>query len=449
MTRPETRYAKGPEGGYVAYQLFGSGSVDLVFVPSWLTNCDVMWDEPTMAAYFERLATFARVLCFDKRGTGVSDPVPLSDLPRLEEWMDDVSTVMDAAQIERGALLGDTEGGPMAMMFAASHPDRVSALVLANTFARWRRTDDYTIGMPHETAEKLVDRYEQHFGVTSEILGLTAPTTAHDARFARWFTRYQRLSMPRGASTTMYRWVTELDVRSILPSIRVPTLVLQRRDARHHRAPFGRYLADHIPGAKYVELPGADTLPFNAGDFGPLLGEVEEFLTGARAVPVLNRQLATVMLTDIVDSTRLAAERGDLAWAQLVRQHDDLVREHLDTYRGREVDHTGDGFLATFDGPARAVTCAVRLEEALRGRGITIRAGIHTGEVELVDGSLRGLAVHIAARVMAMADRGGILVSRTVRDLVVGSGIEFAERGTYELKGVPGHWVLFEVISAP
>jgi class 3 adenylate cyclase len=408
-----------------------------------------MWEEPRMAAYFDRLASFARVLCFDKRGTGVSDPVPLSNLPRLEEWMDDVSTVMDAAQVERAALVGDTEGGPMAMMFAATHPERVSALVLVNTFARWRRADDYPIGMPHETAEKLVDRYEQHYGVTSEILAFTAPTMAHDARMARWFTRYQRLGMPRGAAATMYRWVTELDVRSVLPSIRVPTLVLQRAGALHHRAAFGRYLAEHIPGAKYVELQGADTLPFSAGDVGPLLDEVEEFLTGAKALPVLNRQLATVMLTDIVGSTRLAAERGDAAWVELVRQHDEVVREHLDTYRGHEVDHTGDGFLATFDGPARAVTCGARLAEALSKGGITIRAGIHTGEVELVDGNLRGLAVHIAARVMATAERGGILVSGTVRDLVVGSGIEFAERGAYELKGVPGSWVLSEVISAP
>lgn len=448
MIRPETRYAAA-EGGYVAYQLFGSGPLVLVFVTNWITNCDAMWEEPRMAAYFDRLASFARVLCFDKRGTGVSDPVPLSNLPRLEEWMDDVSTVMDAAQIERAALVGDTEGGPMAMMFAASHPERVSALVLVNTFARWRRADDYPIGMPHETAEKLVDRYEQHYGVTSEILAFTAPTMAHDPRIARWFTRYQRLGMPRGAATTMYRWVTELDVRSVLPSIRVPTLVLQRAGALHHRADFGRYLADHIPGAKYVELSGADTLPFSAGDFEPLLDEVEEFLTGARTAPVLNRQLATVMLTDIVGSTVLASERGDAAWVQLVRQHDEVVREHLDTFRGREVDRTGDGFLATFDGPARAVTCAARLAEALQERGITIRAGIHTGEVELAGGALRGVAVHIAARVMAAAERGGILVSSTVRDLIVGSGIELADRGTHELKGVPGAWALSEVITAP
>jgi class 3 adenylate cyclase len=449
VTRPETRYAQAAEGGYVAHQVFGAGSVPLVFVTNWITNLDAMWEEPTMAAYFEQLARFAKVLCFDKRGTGVSDPVPLSNLPRLEEWMDDVSTVMDAAHVERAALLGDTEGGPMAMMFAASHPERVSALVLVNTFARWRRAGDYPIGMPRETADKLVDRYGQHYGVTNEILAFTAPSLAHDPRIARWFTRYQRLGMPPGAAATMYRWVTELDVRSVLPSIRVPTLVLQRAGALHHRAAFGRYLAEHIQDAKYVELPGADTLPFSAGDFGPLLDEVEEFLTGTRTVPVLNRQLATVMLTDIVGSTSIASERGDAAWVELVRQHDEIVREHLDTFRGREVDRTGDGFLATFDGPARAVTCAARLTDALRARGITIRAGIHTGEVELVGGALRGLAVHIAARVMAAAERGGVLVSSTVRDLVVGSGIEFTDRGTHELKGVPGTWALSEVVSAP
>jgi class 3 adenylate cyclase len=448
VTTPETKYAPA-EGGYVGYQVFGSGPLDLVFVTSWVTNVDAMWEEPSMAGYWERLASFARVACFDKRGSGISDPVPLASLPRLEEWMDDVRTVMDAAGMDQAALIGDAEGGPMAMLFAASHPERVSALVLVNTFARWRRADDYPIGMPQETAEKLVARYEQHFGVSDEILALTAPSVAHDAALAHWFKRYLRLAMGRRAAATMYRWVTELDVRSVLPSIRVPTLVLQRADARHHRAAFGRYIAEHIPGAKYVELPGADTLPFHAGDFASLLDEVEEFLTGTRPQPVVTRQLATVLLTDIVGSTRLAAERGDAAWAHLAREHDELVRAQLRAHRGREVDHTGDGFLATFDGPARAVTCAVRLEEALRERGITIRAGIHTGEVELDGGKVRGLAVHVAARVMAAAENGGILASSTVRDLVLGSGIEFADRGQHELKGVPGTWALSEVVSVP
>ena len=449
MSRPETRYAKGPEGGNVGYQLFGSGPATVVFVTNWITNCDAMWEDAGMAAYFDRLAGFSRVLCFDKRGSGVSDPVPLGDLPRLEEWMDDVWTVIDAAHVDRATLVGDTEGGPMAMMFAASYPDRVSSLVLVNSFARWRRADDYPIGMPQETAEKLVDRYGQHYGVTGEVLALTAPTMAHDARYSRWFTRYQRLGMPPGAASTMYRWVTELDVRSILPSIRVPTLVLQRSGARHHRAEFGRYLAEHIESSRYVELPGADTVPFSAGDFEPLLDEIEEFLTGSRAAPVLNRQLATVLFTDIVGSTALVSERGDAAWVALVREYDELVRDHLVAYRGREIDHTGDGFLATFDGPARAVTCAARLAETLESRGIRIRAGVHTGEVELSGGTVRGLAVHIAARVMAAAEDGGVLVSSTVRDLVVGSGIEFADRGTHELKGVPGTWALSAVVSTP
>jgi pimeloyl-ACP methyl ester carboxylesterase len=430
VTTPLTRYAPS-EGGYVAYQVLGSGPRDLVFVTSWATNLDVMWEEPHMAAYLNRLASFARVLCFDKRGSGVSDPVPLASPPPLEEWMDDVRTVLDAAGMTQAAVLGDAEGGPMAMMFTASNPDRVPALVLSNTYARWRRADDYPIGMPDETWEKLVDRYEQNWGVTSEILGLTAPSMANDPGFASWFIRYQRAGMPRGAATTMYRVVTSMDVRSILPTIRVPTLVLQRAHARHYRPAFGRYLAEHIPQAKYVELPGGDTFPFGAGDSTDLLDEVEEFLTGTRSQPVHHRQLATVLLTDIVGSTRLAAER------------------HLRAYRGQEVDHTGDGFLATFDGPARAVTCAMRIANELERRGITIRAGIHNGEVELADGRLRGLAVHIAARVMAAAERGGVLVSGTVRDLVVGSGIEFADCGERELRGVPGTWSLAKVVSAP
>ncbi|HKF14497.1 MAG TPA: adenylate/guanylate cyclase domain-containing protein [Gaiellaceae bacterium] len=448
MTTPLTRYAPS-EGGYVAYQVFGSGPRDLVFVTSWATNLDVMWEEPRMAAYLNRLGSFARVLCFDKRGSGVSDPVPLTSPPPLEEWMDDVRTVMDAVGMTQAALFGDAEGGPMAMMFAASNPDRVPALVLSNTYARWRRADDYPIGMPDETWEKLVDRYEQNWGVTSEILGLTAPSLANDPTFSSWFIRYQRAGMARGAATAMYRVVTSMDVRSILPAIRVPTLVLQRAQAHHYRPAFGRYLAENITDAKYVEVPGADTFPFGAGDSTELLDEVEEFLTGTRSKPVHNRQLATVLLTDIVGSTRLAAERGDAAWTRAVREHDELVREHLRAYRGQEVDHTGDGFLAAFDGPARAVTCAMRLAEELERRGITIRAGIHTGEVELADGKLRGLAVHIAARVMAAAEHGGVLVSGTVRDLVVGSGIEFEDCGERELRGVPGTWLLAQVVRAP
>jgi class 3 adenylate cyclase len=303
--------------------------------------------------------------------------------------------------------------------------------------------------MPEATAEKLLAGWQQHWGVTSEILDLTAPSVANDPRFRSWWLRYSRLAMPRRASATMYRWVTEIDIRSILPSIRVPTLVVHRAGNRHHRVAFGRYLADHIPDAKYVELPGADSFPFHAGDFTPVLDEVEEFLTGTRASPLLDRRLATMLFTDVVGSTRIAAERGDSAWIRLARSHDEIVREHFNAYRGREVDHTGDGFLAIFDGPARAVTCAARMVEALRELGVTIRVGLHTGEVELVGQAVRGLAVHIAARVMSAAEEGGILVSSIVKDLVLGSGIEFDDRGAHRLKGVPGEWQLFEVVSTP
>jgi class 3 adenylate cyclase/pimeloyl-ACP methyl ester carboxylesterase len=445
--RPETRYAPSPEG-YVAYQAFGSGPRDLVFMTHWATNMDAMWEEPSLSAYMERLASFSRVICYDKRGSGVSDPVPLASLPTIEEWTDDARAVMDAVGVEQAALLGDTEGGPLAATLAASHPDRVESLVLVNSFARWRRADDYPIGMPEATVEKLIERYEHHWGVTSEILDLTAPSMANDPRFRSWWLRYSRMTMPRQASATMYRWVTEIDVRSVLSSIRVPTLVLHRSGNRHHRVEFGRYLADHIPDAKYVELPGADSFPFHAGDFVPLLDEVEEFLTGTRGSPVLDRRLATMLFTDVVGSTRIATEHGDSAWIRLSKSHDEIVREHLKTYRGREVDYTGDGFLAVFDGPARAVTCASRMVDALRDLGVTIRVGLHTGEIELVGETVRGLAVHIAARVMSAAKDGGILVSGTVKDLVVGSGIEFAERGTHELKDV-GDWRLFEVVSTP
>ncbi len=445
---PDTRYAAG-DGGYVAFQVFGQGPPDVILVTNWLQNLDVMWEEPSLARYLDRLAAFSRVVCFDKRGSGVSDPVPLAALPTVEQWMDDARTALDAAGIERAAVIGDTEGGPMAIMLAASLPDRVSALVLINSFARWLRDDDYPIGMPESTWERLVDRYEQHWGVTAEMLALTAPSAAHDRRFREWYVRYQRLSMPRGASAATYRWVTRVDVRSVLPSIRVPTLVLHRTGNRHHRVEFGRYLAESIPGARLVELPGADSYPFHTGDFPALLDEVERFLTGTKAEPTLDRVLATILFTDIVDSSEMAASLGDAEWRDLMREHDRVVREHLRRYRGIEIRHTGDGFLARFDGPARGVTCAARLTEALAGLGITMRAGLHTGEVELVGDEVAGLAVNLAARVMAEAEHGGIMVSGTVRDLVVGSGIELIARGEHALKGLPGTWPLFEVESVP
>ena len=441
---PATRYAATPHG-YVAYQVFGEGPTTVLFIPNWSTNLDVMWDEPALAAYLKRLASFSRVVCFDKRGTGVSDPVPLAAPPTLEEWMDDAVAALDAAGVEEAAVIGDTEGGPMAMLLAATSPQRVTALVLVNSFARWQRAPDYPIGMPAETTEKLVARWEQHWGFTAEILSLTAPSLADDERARRWFTRYQRLAMPPGAAVVMFRWVLAVDVRAVLPNIAVPTLVLHRRAARHHRIAFGRYLAEHIPGARFVELDGADTLPFHAGDTGPLLSVIEQFLTGAEHRPTVTRRLATVLMTDIVDSTARAAAVGDARWRELLHRHDEIVREAIARFQGEELVHTGDGIVASFDGPTRAVTCAQVVLDALAAVGLTVRIGVHAGELETGPDGTTGLALHIASRVMAIAREGGIVVSRTVKDLVFGSTIAFTDLGEHTLRGVPGTWSLYAV----
>jgi class 3 adenylate cyclase/alpha-beta hydrolase superfamily lysophospholipase len=408
-----------------------------------------MWDEPSVVYFFHRLARMGRIICVDKRGSGVSDPVPLASLPTLEEWMDDAVVALDAAGSRQAAVIGDTEGGPMAMLLAASAPDRVMALVLLNTFARWRRAPDYPIGMPDATVDKLLEQYDRHWGQLPDMLALTAPSVADDPRMREWFIRYQRMSMPPGAAAKMYRWMTKVDVRSVLPAISVPTLVLHRRDNRHYRLAFGRYLHEHIPGSRLVELPGADCYPFHAGGSDETLDEIQEFLTGVREAPRADRELATVLFTDIVGSTDLAAQIGDARWLELRAAHDGLVRRNLAAFRGREINTTGDGFLATFDGPARAVHCAVSIRDGVRSLGLEIRAGLHTGEIELRSEDIGGLAVHLSARVMAAAGPGEVLVSGTVADLVVGSGIEFADRGTRTLKGVPGSWRLLEVAALP
>jgi class 3 adenylate cyclase len=446
VSAPEIHYAK-TEDGYVAYQIFGEGPYDVLFIGNWASNIEVMWEHPSMARYLERLGHFARVICFDKRGAGLSDPVPLGALPTLEHWMDDARIVLDAAGSEQAALIGDAEGGLMAMIFAATYPQRTRALVLVNAFAKMLRAGDYSIGMPEEAAERFLEIWERAWG-TGIVLELSAPSVASDPQMQYWVGRYMRLSAPPAACTRMYRWVLQVDVRSVLPSIQGPTLILQRADNRHYRAPMGRYLAEHIPDAKYIELPGADWYPpFVSAE--PVLDEIEEFLTGTRPVPAQDRVLATVLFTDIVNSTDLAARLGDRRWLDLRAAHDGLVRTQLDRYRGKVVATTGDGFLATFDGPARAVRCASDIASAVRSLGIQIRAGLHSGEVEIQDGQIAGIAVHIAARVMALASEGCVLVSGTVKDLVVGSAIRFADRGSHLLRGIPGEWRLFEVIEIP
>jgi len=440
--QPETRYARSKDG-HVAYQVVGDGPLDLVFIPSWASNVEVMWEEPSIARFFPRLSTFSRVLCFDKRGTGVSDPVPLAALPTLEQWMDDVRTVMEAAGSKRAALLGTHEGGQMAILFAATYPERTSALILVDTCARHVRDVDYPWGLPADRVPAFLQRLEQVWG-TGSYLDIFAPSVAHDERFRRWFARSQRLSSGPRAAATMHAAYLERDLRGVLPSIRVPTLVLHRTGNRYIRVGHGRYLAEHIPGAKYVELPGEDHLVM-VGDTETMLGEIEEFLTGVRPLPESDRVLATVLFTDIVTSTARSAQVGDRRWKDLLDQHDTLIRPELERHRGRLVKNTGDGILATFDGPARAIRCAQAIATSVKSLGIEVRAGLHTGEVELRGEDVTGMGVNIAARVMDAAGPGEVVVSSTVKDLVAGSGLRFADRGTHDLRGVPGEWRLFAV----
>jgi class 3 adenylate cyclase len=439
---PETRYARSKDGD-VAYQVVGEAPLDLVFIPSWLSNVEAMWEEPSLARFLHRLGTFSRLLCFDKRGSGVSDPVTPGAVPTLEQWMQDVRVVMDAAGSGRAVILGCAEGGPMAMLFAATHPDRTAALILFDTAARMLRDVDYPWGLPPDRVPRVLARLRDDWG-TGNVADVLAPSMAGDARFRRWLGRYERLAIPPQAHIPMYASHFEWDLRPALPSIRVPTLVLHRTGNRYIRVGNGRYLAEHIPGAQYVELPGDDHL-FFVGDTEAVLAEIETFVTGVRPTPELDRVLATVLFTDIVGSTERAAASGDRAWHALLDTHDAIVRRELERHRGREVKTTGDGFLATFDGPARAILCARDIRDGLRPLGLEIRAGLHTGECELLSDDVRGVAVHIAARVAASAAPGEVIVSGTVKDLVAGSGIRFVDRGAHALQGVPGAWRLFAV----
>jgi class 3 adenylate cyclase len=445
--RPPTRYLE-TASGYLAYQVFGSGERDIMFVTGGISNIDAVWDEPSAVRFFDRLAGLGRVIQYDMRGSGVSDPIPGETIwMPLEEHMADVLAVLDAAGSERAVVYGDTEGGLSAMMLAATNPDRVSALVLVNCEARFLRSDDYPIGMPQEVADALSAQYLAQYGTTGAMLDLTAPSVAGDPRFRAWWTRYQRLAAPLGLVKRTFDWFSQVDLRAVLPLIRMPTLVIARRDARFHRPEYGRYLADHIEGAVLRVVEGADTLPFHAGDFGPTLDHVEEFLTGRSDAPRIDRVLSTVLFTDIVGSTSLASSMGDRRWLDLLQEHDRIARSQLARFRGREVKMTGDGCVASFDGPGRAVACAAAMVEQMATIGLTVRAGIHTGEVEYREGDIGGVGVHIASRVMSQAESGGILVSGTVKDLVVGSGLEFRPCGTFDLKGVPGEWQLFELES--
>jgi pimeloyl-ACP methyl ester carboxylesterase len=441
MSAPQIQYAKSGDVS-IAYQVLGDGPLDLVLVQGFATHLEQQWEMPPFARFCERLSSFARVLLFDKRGTGLSDPV--SDAPTLEVRIDDVRAVMDAAGSDRAALFGVSEGGPMSIVFAATHPERVDALVLHGAMARTTEAPDYPFAAPADalresTAEFIAPVWGRD---PRGIIELFSPSLEGDPQTVEYVARLERNAASPAMTMQIFEMFLDVDVRDILPTIRVPTLVVHRRGDRVVNWRAGKDLAERIPGARYVELEGIDHLPW-AGDIEAVVGEVEEFLTGARSATEPDRVLATVMFTDIVGSTERAGELGDARWRELLDAHHQAVLREVNRFRGREVKTLGDGSLATFDGPARAIRCGQAIADAARSLGLEERIGLHCGEVEVMGDDVGGIAVHIAARVGALAGPGEVLVTSTVKDLVAGSGIEFADRGAQELKGIPDQWSLF------
>ena len=439
---PATRYARSGDL-HIAYQVVGDGPIDLVYVPSWITQVEHYWEEPGVARYFNRLASFSRLIMFDRRGSGLSDPVACG--PTLEEQMDDVVAVMDAVGSEQAAMFAQLEGGAMAALFAATHPERTTALVLYEAQPKMSWAPDYDWAIKREQREAWVANTND-WGDGSRILSL-APRSSADPRLRQWFAKLERLAASPGTAARLLMMNAEVDVRAVLPSITVPTLVLHRGGDQFIDIRHSLYLTEHIPGAKFVELPGEEALSFGA-DSELLFEEIEEFLTGSRPSADTERILATVMFSDICDSTKLASDLGDRRWRDLLEAVGRQVDRQLTRFRGRWVKTMGDGFLATFDGPARAIRCAQSIREAARSQfGLEVRTGLHTGEIELMGDDVGGMAVHIGARVGAAAGPGEVLVSGTVKDLVVGSGLDFDDRGEHELKGVPGAWRLWAVAA--
>ncbi|HSV37840.1 MAG TPA: adenylate/guanylate cyclase domain-containing protein [Nocardioidaceae bacterium] len=441
MDVPETRYARRGDD-HIAYQTVGDAPPDIVLLSMWVSNVESSWDNPLLGPTQRRLSSFGRLIHFDKMGTGLSDPVPLQGLPTLEEWMDDLRVVLDEVESERPVIVGSGETGPMAILFASTYPERTSGLVLWDSWARLARGSDHPEGMPQHMIDANVEFIERTWGTGAQVAWLS-PDDADDHELRAAWARYERqIASPRTAAV-IRKMVNGLDVRNVLPAIRVPTLVIHHLENPYARVGHGRMLAERIPNARLVELAGPNWGPMKSVDREPILDEIEEFVTGIRPAPDADRVLATVLFTDVVGSTAHAAVRGDRTWLDLLERQQAMVRRQLERHRGREVSTAGDGFLATFDGPARAIRCADAIVQGGRALGIEIRAGLHTGEIELLGDDIGGMAVHITARVSALASGGEVLVSSTVRDLVVGSGIEFDDRGLHELKGVPGEWRLF------
>lgn len=437
---PDVRYTQAPDGTNIAWASFGDGPLELLCIPGFVSHLELMFEAPGAERYLDRMASFSRVVMYDKRGQGLSDRPPSP--PTLEQSMEDARAVLDAAGVERAAVYGISEGGPMSMLLAASYPERVSALVLYGTWPRMLRADDYPTGVRGEAFDAFVDTAVRDWG-GPVALQLWAPTFAADEQARRWWAKLLRSGSSPAGAAALLRLYTEIDVRDVLPTITAPTLVLHRRGDRLMPPAAGRAIAEGIPGARFVELDGEDHLPIVEPE--QILDEVEEFLTGERPEREPDRMLATVMFTDVVDSTARAAALGDRRWRELVERHDEILRDVIARHRGREIKTMGDGFLATFDGPARAIRAAMSARDAVRSLDLEIRAGLHTGEVEVMQRDIGGIAVNIGARVGALAGPGEVLVSRTVTDLVAGSGIAFVDRGAHALKGVPGDWQLFAV----
>lgn len=444
-TAPDTRYVKSDEV-HIAYQVLGDGPVDVVFVPGFVSNVEASWEFPELSRFFRRLASFCRLILFDKRGTGMSDRS--SQIFTLEQRMHDLQAILDAVGSKRAALFGISEGGPMSILFAATYPARTAALVIYGSYAKRAWAPDYPFGWKEDRWETVLQNFEQHWGTpTGANLNMWAPSIAQDEQTARRAIAYFRAAASPGAAVAVMKMNRDIDVRHVLPAVNVPTLILHRTGERVIDVEHARYMAQRIPQAKLVELPGQDHMPW-IGDYDAILDEVEEFLTGARHAHEPERVLATVMFVDIVGSTERAVALGDRGWRELLDAFQARVREHLARFRGREIDTAGDGFLAAFDGPARGIRCADAIRDAVRVLGIEIRAGLHTGECEVAGEKLSGIAVHVGARVAGKAAPGEVVVSQTVKDLVAGSGLQFDDRGAHVLKGVPGEWRLHALAIA-
>jgi pimeloyl-ACP methyl ester carboxylesterase len=440
-TPTDTRYAKSGEY-HIAYQVHGSGEVDLVWAPSYFSHIEVQMEEPSFRRFVNRLGTFARVILFDKRGTGLSDRV--ADLPGLDERMDDFRAVLDAAGSRKAALLGTCEGGALSLLFAATYPDRTHALILANSFARATATEDYPWANSPEEWQQHAASISETWG-TGHMLDRFAPSAIHDPRVQEWWPRFQRLSVSPSAIRTLLLMNSEIDVRDVLASVNVPTLVLHSVGDRLCPIGGARYMTEQVKQSRFVELPGADHYIWFGPDADRFADEIERFLTGTLKPVEPDRALVTVLFVDIVDSTRKAAELGDRTWRDLVDAYYSIVREEVEQNRGRLLDTAGDGVLAAVDGPARGIRAALGTLERVQRIGLTVRAGVHTGEAEIVGEDLRGITVHIGSRVASTARESELLVSSTVKDLVVGSGFTFVDRGSHAFKGVPGRWRLFSV----